>query len=201
MKIALAGNICNNLYQMAKMLRKYGEHDCHLYLDESGDVQQKPENDDPDIKNNYPDWIHVGKYFTFPYSLFPPFSPLRKELEKYDFLIVSGVAPAFTFGIKKPIAFFHSGHDLTILPFPIEYFWWYKTWRERLWALFLGPWQRMGLLWSSEMWVQSVFEPNRLALKKLGVDLNEQGGNNSNAGVKGYSVSTKEEKTRFTYGL
>ena len=55
MKIAFYGNVCNNYYTLAKALRSRLNVDAHLYLNHKADIQNRPESDDPDLKNNYPD--------------------------------------------------------------------------------------------------------------------------------------------------
>ena len=80
MKIALYGNTCNNLFNMCKALRGKGI-DAHLYLNSIIDIQNKPESDEIELKNNYPEWIHqsddwnpfkVIKFINFRIFIAPP---------------------------------------------------------------------------------------------------------------------------------
>ena len=60
MRVAFCGDVANNFYQIAKAVRRWKDIDAHLFVDfNSG--QNVPENDDPELVDNYPDWIHMGR--------------------------------------------------------------------------------------------------------------------------------------------
>lgn len=168
MKIAFFGNICNNLYQIAKALRAHSGFETHLYLENINDPQQLPESDDPQLRNNYPDWIHKGSYLT-PAQLVAPWrSSLVKQFSSHDLIVVSSLGPIFAQFAKKPTAFLCSGGDVTIQPFPLEFRFRYTTAREIITAFIIGFWQRRGIRTSSRIWSQPFF-PFINALEKLGI--------------------------------
>src|SRR6185369_16680425 len=108
----LYGNMCNNFYTLAKTLRKELNIDAHLYLSDNVDFQHKPESDDPELLNNYPDWIHMAPEWD-------AFLYLRKwdkrfinELNKYDIVFLSDLGPAMAPKIKGKTIFFTTGSDI-----------------------------------------------------------------------------------------
>lgn len=168
LRIALYGNICNNLYQIAKALRGYAGFDVHLFLDEKSDPQQLPESDDPELADGYPEWIHVGRYRT-PGSLLMPWrSKLARELSRFDLVVVSGSGPIFAQFSGRPVVFLTAGADVTMLPFPIRFFSFYPTLKLKLFALCGGILQRFGIRRCVEVWTQP-FYPFMDALKSIGV--------------------------------
>jgi glycosyltransferase involved in cell wall biosynthesis len=166
-RIALYGNLCNNLYQIAKAVRERVGLDVHLFVDVDADSQQMPESDDPELRGGYPDWIHKGVYSSFWHKAFPWRSPLVRELSAFDAVVVSGIGPMFAPFVRAPIAFFVTGGDLTVAPFPRDFLFLYPTLRLKLVALYAALWQRMGIRKAS-VWSPS-WTPFREALEKLGV--------------------------------
>ncbi len=118
MKIALYGNVCNNMYAIAKALRQHSSFDVHLYLADDVYFNNLPENDDPELKDNYPAWIHRGKEYRVG-SIFRFWkNNLLKELNKYDLVILSSLPVSLTTLLRKPKTIFYvTGSDLTVLPF------------------------------------------------------------------------------------
>ena len=93
MRIALYGNVANNYYQVVSALQAYSDIDAHLYIDTREKSAFLPENDDPSLKGNYPDWIHKLPLNPLTTLLTPWRSPLIDELNQYDFVMVSGIGP------------------------------------------------------------------------------------------------------------
>ena len=167
--IGLFGNTCNNLYQLAKVLRAERVADVHLYVDLRSDPQQLPESDDPALKGNYPDWIHFGRYITPKTVIMPWTSPLVAELNKHDVALVSHFGPMFTQFCSRPAAFFAGGADLTVHPFAPEFlFLYYPSVHDKVGALFMSFWQKRGLRKMTQIWSQP-FAPFREALRRLGI--------------------------------
>ena len=167
--IGLFGNTCNNLYQLAKVLRAENVADAHLYIDVRSDPQQLPESDDPALKGNYPEWIHFGRYITPKTVIMPWRSPLVAQLNKHDLVLVSHFGPLFTQFCKRPAAFFAGGADLTVHPFAPEFlFLYYPSLHDKLGALFMSFWQKRGLRKMTQIWSQP-FAPFRAALERLGI--------------------------------
>lgn len=168
MRIALYGNICNNFYQLAKVIRAYSDIDVHLYVDSRGDSQQLPESDDPHLREGYPAWIHKGHYMSAAALTAPWRAPLVRELEQYDLVVVSGLGPVFTQFVEKPTVFLVSGGDLTVYPFPLRFLHHHRTLKMKLAALYFGIWQRRGIRKFAELW-SPAFLPFTSAAQKLKV--------------------------------
>ncbi|WP_287600211.1 hypothetical protein [Thiothrix sp.] len=118
MKIALYGNVCNNMFAIAKAVRANSDYDVHLYLPQNTDFHNLPENDDPTLKNNYPHWIHKHKDYNLGSIFIPWKRNIIKELNSYDIVILSSLAVSLAPYIKNPVKlFFVTGGDLTVLPF------------------------------------------------------------------------------------
>ena len=167
-RIAFYGNICNNLYQIAKALRQSADADAHLFIDSAADPQQLPESDDPELADNYPAWIHKRRFLNVFSLLLPWLSHLARELRTFDFIVVSGNGPIFAQFSGRPFAFLTAGADLTVLPFPLQSLRSYPTVKLKLFGLLAGFWQRRAIRRSTEIWTQP-FYPFLNPLKRLGV--------------------------------
>jgi len=169
-RIGFYGNICNNLYQIAKALRVHSDIETHLFLDSKSDMQQLPESDDPELAGSYPSWIHVGQYATASSFLMPWRATLVRDLARFDFdlIVASGVGPIHAFHAGPPVAFLTAGADVTMLPFPLRFLGAYPTLKSQLAALLTGGLQRAGIRRCSEVWTQP-FYPFLDALARLGV--------------------------------
>ncbi|HYM95547.1 MAG TPA: glycosyltransferase [Chitinophagaceae bacterium] len=171
MKVALYGNVCNNFYAIAKCLRENNIADAHLYLNDKIDFQHRPESDDPKLKNNYPDWIHMD-------SKWDPFKFLKKfdkrfvrELNKYDIVFLSDFGLVLAPYIKAKTIFYVTGQDLTRLPFPNRLFEGIpglKYWFIKKYVSFM---QRKGIRSCTKIITQP-FAPFTTALKALKVPEN-----------------------------
>ncbi len=171
LRIGLFGNICNNLYQIGKALRRHTGFDVHLFVDSGSDVQQLPESDDPELRDGYPEWIHKERYLTPTAVLAPWRSRIVRELRSCDFVIVSGFGPIFAQFSGRPWGFFVTGGDLTVYSFPWEFRFLYSSlfWKVGSWPI--GWWQRRGICRAPEIWTQP-YSPYLRALKRLGVSGN-----------------------------
>lgn len=178
LRIALYGNMCNFLYQIAKALRNPDQagvaHDAHLYIERTSDLQNRPEADDPELAGNSPDWVHVGDWMHGRRRalgvLWPAALPVVREWRGYDLLIVSAEGPSAARFAGRPYLFLTGGGDLTLMPFPDRYNagdpdgGWLRAlvWRLR------ARWQRAGIRAASSVLTQP-FRPFLEALDALGV--------------------------------
>jgi glycosyltransferase involved in cell wall biosynthesis len=169
MKVALYGNICNNFYTLAKALRKELNIDAHLYLHDKVDIQNRPESDDPELTNNYPDWIHLSPHWnTLPF-LKKRDKTFINELNKYDVVFLSELGVVFTPFLKAKTLFYVTGGDLTQTPFPKKYASKFKTFKDRLVWEYIGYMQRKGIRHATKILSQPFF-PFANALKELNIN-------------------------------
>jgi glycosyltransferase involved in cell wall biosynthesis len=177
-RVALYGNMCNFLFQIAKSLRvpdASGQAiDAHLFIERSADLQNLPESDDPELAGRYPDWIHVGDWLQGPARAlaiaYPPALPVLAQWKQFDLIVVSAEGPCAARFTGKPYIFLTGGGDLTLMPFA-----------DRAAALDAQPgllkslawrlrahWQRKGIADASAI-VTQPFKPFLDALKQLGI--------------------------------
>lgn len=166
MKVAFYGNVCNNYYTLAKALRQKLNIDAHLYLNNKADIQNRPESDDPQLKDNYPAWIHLsGKWDYIPMlSMYD--RTFVKELSKYDVVFLSQFGVTLAPFIKSKTIFYVTGGDLTQTPFPSKFANNFKNPVERLIWEYIGYMQRRGIRSCSKILSQPFF-PFANALKEL----------------------------------
>ena len=178
LRIALYGNMCNVLYQIAKALRTEDEtgiaHDAHLYIERSADLQNRPESDDPELADGNPEWVHVGDWMRGSRRavgiLWPAALPVLREWSSYDLLIVCAEGPSAARFAGRPYVFLTGGGDLTLMPFADRHraeegnAGWGHTlaWRVR------AHWQRTGIR-AATLVVTQPFGPFVDALAQLGV--------------------------------
>ena len=170
MKVAFYGNVCNNFYNMAKALRKEMGIDAHLYLNHKADIQNRPESDEPNLKDNYPDWIHLSKKWDYIPMLSRYDKTFVNELNKYDVVFLSQLGVSLIPYIKKKTIFYVTGGDLTQIPFPAKFRHKFRNIAERgIWE-YIGFMQRRGIRKVGKILTQP-FYPFANALKELGVDM------------------------------
>lgn len=169
MKVAFYGNICNNFYTLAKALRKEMNVDAHLYLNYKADIQNRPESDDPALKDNYPDWIHLSKKWDYVPFLSRYDRSFIRELNRYDVVFLSQLGVVLTPFIKSKVLFYVTGGDLTQIPFPSKFSKRYKSLPERLIWEYIGFMQRKGIRNATKILTQP-FYPFANALKELQVN-------------------------------
>ncbi|HRE51723.1 MAG TPA: glycosyltransferase [Flavitalea sp.] len=168
MRIAFYGNICNNFYTLAKALRSVMGIDAHLYLNHKADMQNRPESDDPRLKDNYPDWIH----FSEKWDPVPFFKRLDRtfinELNKYDIVFLSEFGVMLSPFLKTKTLFYATGGDLTQLPFPSKFRHNFKNLADRAKWEYFGWLQRRGIRNCTKILCQPFF-PFANALQELKV--------------------------------
>jgi hypothetical protein len=169
MKVALYGNICNNFYTLAKTLREKLGIDAHLYLHDKVDIQNRPESDDPHLKDNYPAWIHMSaEWDTLPF-LKRWDKTFVRELNKYDVVFLSDLGVVFSPFLKAKTLFYVTGSDLTEVPFPKKYSAKFKTIKDRLAWEYIGFMQRRGIRHVTKVLSQPFF-PFANALRELKIN-------------------------------
>lgn len=166
MKVAFYGNVCNNYYTLAKALRNKLHIDAHLYLNHKADIQNRPESDDPLLKDNYPDWIHLSKKWDYIPMLSRFDRTFVKELNKYDVVFLSQLGVTLASFIKSKTVFYVTGGDLTQIPFPAKFSHKFKNPIERLIWEYIGLMQRRGIRRSTRILTQPFF-PFTNALSEL----------------------------------
>lgn len=168
MTIGLFGNTCNNLFQIGKALRRYSNYDVRLFVDLASEPQQLPENDEPELAGRYPDWITAKRYSGPEKLLFPWLSPILRDLNQSDFIIVSGYGALFAQFLRKPYYFLATGGDLTVWPFPFRFHSLFSTFGKKAGQVLRALWQRRGLRRATEIWTQP-FYPFVRAINDLGI--------------------------------
>ena len=168
MKIALYGNTCNNFFAVARALRGSSDIDAHLYVDHDAPANQLPESDEPALRGGYPPWMHKGRYRTLASRIWPRTSPLIREFQRYDLVLVSGHGIQLAPYVRRPFIFYATGWDLTVAPFPLRFMGRPTGLAEHVSALLNGIWQRRGIAGAWQIWSQP-FAPFRTALRRLGV--------------------------------
>lgn len=174
MKIAFYGNICNTFYQMARGLNEDPANEAHLYIEADGDVQMRPESDDPSLRGSLPEWIHDGDWMRGSRrvrSVVAPWSlPIVRELNRYDRVVLSGEGMMLASFMRPPVWFVTSGGDVTVLPFPRRALG-LRTdaglaFRVGVWPRAL--WMRRGIRAATKIWTQP-FRPFMDSLARLGI--------------------------------
>ena len=113
LRVNLYGNVCNNLYVLAKFLRRVGV-DAQLFVERT--FAWLPEHEDPDLAGRYPDWIHVtGDLRWRRYGLFD--GAFVKRLADGDVVHTSSYGPIWARQTGRPFVFQTYGGDLRNLPF------------------------------------------------------------------------------------
>lgn len=168
MKVAFYGNVCNNYYTLAKALREKLNIDAHLYLNPKADIQNLPESDDAQLKDNYPHWIHYAKEWD-PIPFFKKLDrTFIRELNKYDIVFVSEFGVMLAPYLKAKTLFYVTGGDLTQMPFPGKFSHKFKNIFDRLKWEYFGFHQRRGIRSCAKILTQPFF-PFANALRELNV--------------------------------
>ena len=121
MRLAFYGNTVNNFFAVVRALRASSSIDAHLFIDEGAPHNQLPEAEEPSLAHGYPEWIHKGPYHTVASRLWPKASPLVRELETFDVVMVSGGGVRLAPYVGRPFIFYVTGWDLTVAPFPLRF--------------------------------------------------------------------------------
>ena len=168
MRVALYGNTCNNFFAVGRALRAASNIDAHLFIDSNAEFNQLPESENPELRDGYPEWIHKGPYHSIAARFWPGASPLVKELQEFDVVMVSGGGVRLAPFVDRPFIFYVTGWDLTVSPFPIRFLNRYQGLAPKMAALLGGFWQRRGIGAISEFWSQP-FSPFQIAAERLGI--------------------------------
>jgi glycosyltransferase involved in cell wall biosynthesis len=172
MRVAFYGNVCNNFYTLAKALRNELGIDAHLYLHNEVDIQNRPESDDPELKDNYPNWIHLSD----DWNILPFLKKFDRcfinELNQYDAVFFSELGVILAPYLKAKSLFYVTGGDLTQVPFPGKYADKFNTVKSRLAWEYIGFMQRRGIRKATKILSQP-FSPFAHALKELHVNGNQ----------------------------
>ena len=169
MRIAFYGNTVNNFFAIARAIRRASTIDAHLFIDDNATPGQRPESEDPSLAGGYPEWIHLGPYHDATARLWPGRSPLVKELETFDVVMVSGGGVRLAPFVKRPFIFYVTGWDLTVAPFPIRFLGRSPGLVRKCGALLGGFWQRRGIAAVDQLWSQP-FSPFVQAAERLHVE-------------------------------
>ena len=128
-KIALLGNIANNFFREALVLRRSGIIDVTLFVEKNPHIHPTslPETENPNYNEGYPDWIKEfasldaqdAKLIRNNKSdlLSESTQKLVAILNSFDVVVVSAVGVLFAPAITSKTVFRPTGGDLTVLPF------------------------------------------------------------------------------------
>ncbi len=170
MRVALIGNVCNNMYNIGLALKRYTNIQPHLYLGNDLDIHTTPVLNDPDAVNQG-DWVfHDKKWDPTSYYKRLDKTFIRKlTAEQYDAIIVSSAGVWLAPHVKNS-TFLHwtTGGDITKMPFPRAFSFSYKGVFAKLKALYIGSIQRRAMKYVSHF-LSHPFTPNYLALSRLKV--------------------------------
>jgi len=169
MRVAFYGNTANNFFAVARAIRRASDIDAHLFIDSDAAWGQLPEREDPALARGYPDWIHKGPYHSMLSRFWPGKSPIVKELETFDVIMVSGGGVRLAPFVERPFIFYVTGWDLTVAPFPVRFLTRSPGVVKKLGALLGGFWQRRGIKAVAQLWSQP-FSPFATAAERLRVE-------------------------------
>ena len=156
MKVALYGNTCNTFFALARAIRKASAIDVHLFIDDNADRYQLPEVEDRSLRDGYPSWIHKGRYHSVGARFWPGVSPLVDALADFDAVVVSGGGVRYAPFVDAPFAFFTTGWDYTVAPFPVRFISRNPGIVRKAAHLLGGFWQRQGIEAVAQIWTQPV---------------------------------------------
>jgi glycosyltransferase involved in cell wall biosynthesis len=170
MKVALIGNVCNNMYNIGMALRKHTDVKPHLYLGKKTDIHTNPEHNDPNAKDQG-EWVFIDHHWD-PTLMFKKIDKRlinRLKDEQYDAIIVSDVGVWLAPFIKNTKFFFWTtGADITRMPFPSTFHFFHRGLKAKIKARYMAWLQRWGIR-HIDYFLTQPFMPFRLALQKLGV--------------------------------
>ncbi len=128
LRVNLYGNVSHTAYVLAKCLRRSGV-DAHLFVERG--FPWLPEYEDPELKNNYPAWIHLtGDLRWRRYGLFD--REFVRRLGECDLIHTFYYGPIWARKTGRPFVFQTYGGDLSVLPFMTDSLHHrYLAWRQR----------------------------------------------------------------------
>jgi hypothetical protein len=168
MKIALIGNVCNNMYNIGMALKKHTNITPHLYIGSKTDIHTNPMFNDPEATNQN-EWVFINENWdstlVFKKLSFAFINKLKNE--KYDAIIVSDVGVWLAPFIKHTkFYFWTTGADITRMPFPLTFNFLYKTPVAKIKAWTMAFIQRWGIK-KINFFLTQPFTPFINALQKL----------------------------------
>ncbi len=170
MKIALIGNVCNNMYNIGMALKKHTDIQPHLYIGGKTDIHNNPVHSDPNAKNQG-EWVFIDPKWD-PTSKFKKLdNRFIKKLnsENYDAILVSDVGVWLSPFVKKSKFFFWTtGADITRMPFPTTFNFFHKGIKAKIKARYMAFLQRWGIR-HVDYFMTQPFMPFQFALQKLNV--------------------------------
>lgn len=169
MRVAFYGNTANNFFAVARAVRRASDVDAHLFIDSDAGFAQLPEREAPELLDGYPEWIHKGPYHSLASRFWPGASPLAKELEAFDVIMVSGGGVRLAPFVDRPFIFYVTGWDLTVAPFPLRFLDRSPGLVRKGAALLGGFWHRRGLKAIDQLWSQP-FSPFATAARRLDIE-------------------------------
>lgn len=170
MKIALIGNVCNNMYNIGMALKKYTDIVPHLYLTDKTDIHTNPVFNDPKA-NEQGEWVFIDKRWDPTLKFKKADNSFIRKLnkEKYNAVIVSDVGVWLAPFVKKSKFFFWTtGADLTRMPFPFTFNFFHKGIKAKIKAWYMAWAQRWGIR-HIDYFMTQPFELYQYALRKLNV--------------------------------
>lgn len=170
MKVALIGNVCNNMYNIGMALRRHTDIKPHLYIGGKLDIHTDPSYSDPNAKDQG-EWVFFDAKWDpsrkFKYGDNRFINKLKSE--NYDAIIVSDVGVWLSPFVKNTKFFFWTtGADLTRMPFPSAFSFFHKGLKAKLKAHYMAFIQRWGIR-HIDYFMTQPFRPFQLALKRLNV--------------------------------
>lgn len=173
MKIALIGNVCNNMYNIGMALKKHTEIEPHLYIGSKTDIHNHPEHNDPNAKKQ--DWVFIDPKWdpTLKFKKLDNHFIKKLKDEKYDAILVSDVGVWLSPFVKNTRFFFWTtGADITRMPFPSTFGFFHKGIKAKIKARYMAFLQRWGIRHIDHFMTQP-FMPFQHALKRLNVPANK----------------------------
>ena len=115
MKVTLFGNTNNLPYLLARAIRDAG-HTAALLVNQK-ELLHRPESVDPDLADNYPQWIHDVSDISFEHYIgpSPAITSVASLLESADGVILNHLGPSLLPYVNKPAIAFLTGSDLDYL--------------------------------------------------------------------------------------
>jgi len=170
MKVALIGNVCNNMYNIGMALRRHTDIKPHLYIGSKTDIHTDPSHSDPNAKDQG-EWVFIDAKWdpTFKFKKGDNRFVKKLKAENYDAIIVSDVGVWLSPFIRNSKFFFWTtGADITRMPFPGTFHFLYKGIKAKLKARYMAFIQRWGIK-HIDYFMTQPFRPFQLALEKLHV--------------------------------
>ena len=117
LRVNFLGNICNSSYDIARFLRKRGV-EARVWFSNTKDIRYRPEAEDPELKEGYPEWITSFNLPKWRYRFFSKQTwNLLHELGDCDVIHTFQNGPVFAMFTQRPYVFMNSGVDFYQAPF------------------------------------------------------------------------------------